>query len=106
MNDVYVIKLITGEEVLSKIESEDTDLINLDSPMLISYLVDPQYGRGMILYPYMICSKDNLFTLYKKHVIFKMLAEESSADYYIKSCEKQDSEDDTIQYSPTNKSLH
>ena len=68
-NDVKVLKLITGEEVLTRIEQKDTMFI-LDNPMTLQHLPNPQTGRvEMALIPWIFSGKCEEIAVSIDHVI-------------------------------------
>lgn len=63
MSEVRIIKLITGEELVSEIESRNGSTLTLKNPMRIIATRD---GLGMA--PYSVLSKDTSFNINGDHV--------------------------------------
>ena len=68
-NDVKVLKLITGEEVLARIEDNGKMLI-LEKPMTLQPVPNQQTGQmGFALRPWIISGKGEKITISIDHVI-------------------------------------
>ena len=67
-NDVKVLKLITGEEVLSRVEQNNTMLI-LDSPMTLQTVPGHGGQMGFRLIPWIMSGKSEKITISIDHVI-------------------------------------
>ena len=69
INDVKILKLITGEEVMARIEQKETMLV-LDKPMTLQQLPNPQTGQiGIALVPWFMSGKNENITISIDHVI-------------------------------------
>ena len=44
-NDVKVLKLITGEEVIARVSTESSNLLTLDKPMILQMMPANQQGQ-------------------------------------------------------------
>ena len=68
-NNVKVLKLITGEEVVARVEQKNTMYI-LDNPMTLQHLPNPQTGRvEMALIPWIFSGKCEEIAVSIDHVI-------------------------------------
>ena len=68
-NDVKILKLITGEEVMARIEQKETMLI-LNKPMTLQQLPNPQTGQiGVRMIPWFMSGKNENITISIDHVI-------------------------------------
>ena len=68
-DDVKILKLITGEEVMARIEQKETMLI-LNKPMTLQRLPNPQTGQiGVALIPWFMSGKNENITISIDHVI-------------------------------------
>ena len=82
-NDVKVLKLITGEEVIARITEEENNLISLKNPMILQML-PPTTSTGQVgfaLIPYMKAAKNDKITISTEHILvtdFEILAEQES----------------------------
>ena len=61
-NDVKVLKLITGEEVLARIEQKDTVLI-LDNPQKLMLMPQEDGQFGFALLPWILAGKNDKITV-------------------------------------------
>ena len=82
-NDVKVLKLITGEEVIARIEQKNTMLI-LDKPMTLQHLPNPQTGRvEMALVPWIFTGKSEKVTVSIDHIILETEPREQHEKNYL-----------------------
>ena len=58
VNDVKILKLITGEEVITRITEGDTGFIILDKPMVLKSVPNQQGKMTMVLIPWMMGAKN------------------------------------------------
>lgn len=106
---IVSVKLITNEELIGVLDSEDIGSLNIHEPYLINYVYNSEYGQGMRLTPFMPCVKDRLFTLLSKHVILKADVDSTSEEYYLKCLEQsanlKDTDTDTVDLNYLDSSL-
>jgi len=76
--EVVSIKLITGEEIIAKLEEETTDYIKVNRPLTVS--LGPQ-GLGMI--PFVFLAQNDSIKLNMNHVLVLAAAKKDAADQYI-----------------------
>ena len=68
-NDVKILKLITGEEVMARV-TEQRDLLELDNPMTLQAFPTNQQGQmGFALVPWIMSGKSTKITISIDHVI-------------------------------------
>ena len=68
-NDVKVLKLITGDVIMARVEQKDTILI-LDSPMILLGHPNQRTGQlGISLSPWFMAGKNKKITISIDHVI-------------------------------------
>ena len=71
--DVKILKLITGEEVMARVSNDLTDgggLIILDNPMTLQAVPTNQQGQmGFALVPWLMSGKSTKITISINHVI-------------------------------------
>ena len=70
-NDVKVLKLITGEEVITRIIEEENNLITLKKPMTLQ-MIPPTTSTGQVgfaLVPWMKAAKNDKTTISIEHVL-------------------------------------
>lgn len=78
-NDVMTLKLVTGEELLVKYDSETSDHILFIKPMVAEYT-----AQGFILYPYLMTAKQGeVLSLEKNKVLISCITESDIATAYI-----------------------
>ena len=84
-NDVKVLKLITGEEVIARITKEKNNLITLEKPMILQMLA-PNTTTGQIgfaLVPWMKAAKNEKVTISTEHIIAEDEASDQTEKNYL-----------------------
>ena len=84
-NDVKVLKLITGEEVIARVTEEKNNLITLEKPMILQMLA-PDRTTGQIpfaLLPWMKAAKNEKVTISTEHIIAEDEASEQTEKNYL-----------------------
>ena len=82
-NDVKVLKLITGEEVLARVEQKDTMFI-LDKPLTLQAVPNQQTGQmGFVLVPWFISGKNENITISIDHIIAQDEPNDKSEKNYL-----------------------
>jgi hypothetical protein len=76
--DVVSIKLINGDELIARLESDDTDTITISRPLAIT-----MSAQGMGLIPWVFLGEDAKITLRKKNTFFVVPSKKDAADQYI-----------------------
>lgn len=76
--EVVSIKLISGEELIAKLEEETSDYIKINRPLLVS--LGPQ-GLGMI--PFVFLANSDTLKLNMNHVMVLSTSKKDAADQYI-----------------------
>jgi len=66
---IKVLKLVTGEEILGEILSEEADRIAVKNPLLIMMQRTQNGEVGMGFLPYLPYSEDRQFTFKSDHVL-------------------------------------
>ena len=83
-NDVKVLKLITGEEVIARITEEENNLISLKQPMTLQMLPPTSTGQiGFALVPWMKAAKNDNKTISIEHVLVTDEASDQSEKNYL-----------------------
>ena len=62
-------KLVSGEELIAKIDSEDDQYLNVVDPIELSYEYDGRGDYGLKFFHFMPYSTENLFTFDRKYII-------------------------------------
>jgi len=85
-NDVKVLKLITGEEVIARVsEEEHSDLLILDKPMTLQML-PPNTSTGQVgfaLVPWIKAAKNDKATISIDHVLVTDEASKQTETNYL-----------------------
>ena len=84
-NDVKVLKLITGEEVIARVSEERSDLIILEKPMTLQML-PPNTSTGQVgfaMVPWMKAAKNNKATISIDHVLVTDEASDQTEKNYL-----------------------
>ena len=70
-NDVKVLKLITGEEVIARVTEESSNLLILEKPMTLQ-MIPPNTSTGQVgfaLVPWIKAAKNDKTTISIEHVL-------------------------------------
>jgi len=70
-NDVKVLKLITGEEVIARVSEESSNLLTLDKPMTLQML-PPNTSTGQVgfaMVPWIKAAKNDKVTISEEHIL-------------------------------------
>ena len=84
-NDVKVLKLITGEEVIARVSEERSDLIILEKPMTLQML-PPNTSTGQVgfaMVPWMKAAKNEKITISIEHILVEDEASEQTEKNYL-----------------------
>ena len=84
-NDVKVLKLITGEEVIARVTEEKNNLITLEKPMILQMLA-PNTSTGQVgfaLIPWMKAAKNEKVIISTEHIIAEDEASEQTNKNYL-----------------------
>ena len=84
-NDVKVLKLITGEELIARVIEEKNNLIFLEKPMILQMLA-PNTTTGQIgfaLVPWMKAAKNEKVTISTEHIIAEDEGSEQTQKNYL-----------------------
>jgi hypothetical protein len=76
--DVVSIKLINGDEIIARLESDDSNGITIDRPLALTM---SQGGLGMI--PWVFLGDRSKMTLKKEHVFVMVPSKKDAADQYM-----------------------
>jgi len=84
-NDVKVLKLITGEEVIARVSEERSDLITLEKPMTLQML-PPNTSTGQVgfaMVPWMKAAKNDKTTISIEHILVTDEASDQTEKNYL-----------------------
>jgi hypothetical protein len=76
--DVVSIKLITGEEIIARMDRDDHHGITVSKPLTVTLGAS---GLGMI--PFMFLAENDSFTLKREHILVMGTAKKDAADQYL-----------------------
>jgi hypothetical protein len=76
--DVVSVKLVNGDELITRFENEDADTITISRPMAIT-----MGAQGMGLIPWVFLGQSEKITLRKKHTFFVVPSKKEASDQYI-----------------------
>jgi len=76
--DIVSLKMINGDELIARFESETGDDITIDRPLALTM---SREGLGMI--PWMMLGDKSLITLKKSHVFAVVSSQKDAADQYM-----------------------
>ena len=83
-NDVKVLKLITGEEVIARITEEENNLVSLKQPMTLQMLPPTSTGQvGIAVVPWMKAAKNEKVTISTEHILVEDEASDQSEKNYL-----------------------
>ena len=69
-NDVKVLKLITGEEVIARVSTESSNLLILDRPMILQMMPANQQGQvGFAIVPWLMAGNSEKITISEEHIL-------------------------------------
>ena len=78
VGETVSIKLISGEEIIARLEEENSDYIKVSKPLTVS--LGPQ-GLGMI--PFVFLANTDTIKLNMNHVMVLATAKKEAADQYL-----------------------
>jgi len=84
-NDVKVLKLITGEEVIARVTEEENNLISLKKPMTLQ-MIPPTTSTGQVgfaLVPWMKAAKNEKVIISTEHIIAEDEGSEQTEKNYL-----------------------
>ena len=84
-NDVKVLKLITGEEVIARVSEEHNDLLTLEKPMTLQ-MMPPNTSTGQVgfaLVPWIKAAKNEKTTISIEHVLVTDEASKQTETNYL-----------------------
>ena len=84
-NDVKVLKLITGEEVIARVTEEKNNLITLEKPMTLQ-MIAPTTSTGQMgfaMVPWMKAAKNDKTTISIDHVLVTDEASDQTEKNYL-----------------------
>ena len=85
VNDVKVLKLITGEEVIARVSEEHNDLLTLEKPMTLQMIpTNTSTGQvGFAMVPWMKAAKNDKTTISIEHILVTDEASDQTEKNYL-----------------------
>ena len=84
-NDVKVLKLITGEEVIARVSEERSNLLTLEKPMTLQ-MIPPNTSTGQMgfaMVPWIKAAKNDKTTISIEHVLVTDEASKQTETNYL-----------------------
>ena len=75
--DVVSIKLINGDEIIARFESEEADTITISRPLALT-----MSGQGLGMIPWVFLGKEDSITLLKRNTFFVVASKGEAAKQY------------------------
>ena len=83
-NDVKVLKLITGEEVIARVSEERSNLLILEKPMTLQMLPNTSTGQvGFAMVPWMKAAKNDKVVISVEHILVTDGASDQTEKNYL-----------------------
>ena len=76
--DVVSIKLINGDEIIARLEKDDTNGITINRPLALT-----MSGGGLGMIPWMFLGNKDTMTLKREHVFVMVPSKKDAADQYL-----------------------
>jgi hypothetical protein len=76
--DVVSIKLINGDELIARLESDDHKGITVDRPLALT-----MQGGGLGMVPWVLLGDKNSITLNRDHIFAMVPSKKDAADQYV-----------------------
>ena len=76
--DVVSLKLLNGDEIIARFESETLDEIKIEKPLALT-----MSGQGLGMIPWLFLGDKNVITLKKSHVFCMVPSKKDAADQYM-----------------------
>lgn len=77
-NDIVSLKLINGDEIIARFESENTNEFTISKPLAIT--IGPQ---GLAMMPWIFLGDNDSIKIQKSHVFVSMTSKKDAADQYL-----------------------
>ena len=80
-----VVKLISGEQILATLEAEDAQFVNLELPIVIRTIINPEMDRESVsAAPFCAFSDSTNFVIEKSHILFIKRLHQTFVPHYKK----------------------
>jgi hypothetical protein len=78
VGEIVSLKLLNGDEIIARFESETSDEIKIDRPLALT-----MSGQGLGMIPWLFLGAKDTITLKKSHVFCMVPSKKDAADQYI-----------------------
>lgn len=75
---VVSIKLVNGDEIITRYDEEDTDTITINRPLALT-----MNGQGLGMIPWLFLGDQDTFSISKSHVFVMVVSKKEAADQYM-----------------------
>jgi hypothetical protein len=76
--DVISLKLVNGDELITRFEEETSDTITINRPLALTF-----GGQGLGMMPWMFLGDKDVYVLSKNHVFAMSISKKDAADQYL-----------------------
>ena len=84
INDVKVLKLITGEEVIARVSRESSNLLILDRPMILQMMPANQQGQvGFAIVPWLMAGNSEKISISIEHILAEVVVKSEVEKNYL-----------------------
>lgn len=77
-NDIVSLKLLNGDEIIARFESETKDEITIERPLAITVT-----GQGLGMIPWIFLGEKDIITLQRSHVFAMIPSKKDAAKQYM-----------------------
>jgi hypothetical protein len=78
--DTVTIKLISGEEIIARLEEDAANSVKISKPLAVTLA-----GKGLGMIPWVFLGEVENINLSRDHIIAMVLAKKEAADQYLES---------------------
>jgi hypothetical protein len=75
---VVSIKLINGEEIITRYDDEDADTVTINRPLALT-----MNGQGLGMIPWLFLGDQDTFPIKKSHIFVMVISKKEAADQYM-----------------------
>ena len=85
--DIITIKLLSGEEMMAKLISENQDSITISKPVLVNVGADRAGNVGIQMVPYFVLTADpdSRFEIKNSHILVRIRPNEQARNGYLQN---------------------
>jgi hypothetical protein len=94
--EMLFLKLITGENLISKIDTVNDEYVNLDKPLQI-FIHNNPYGAVVRLAKWLPFINEDLISIKLNHIIISSHPDEDLGNYYLEAVNKLEHEQEELE---------